>query len=202
MALEALYELDQSDHDLEAVLLHRAQALIEDALATPDGGGPRLALALAVAAAPVFVAEPADGPAADGWSEPLPAAERDALAAACGVDAAAVEAAHAKVTTLRTQAAYGAAIVRGVVRARERIDAVIAEIAPEWPVPQMAPVDRNLLRIALWEIASGSAPLRVVINEAVEMAREYVGESTRRMVNGALGSYSAGPQPLRLEGGV
>lgn len=200
MALEALYELDQSGHPLETVLRHRAQSVIEDGLATTDGVTPRLAVALAAAAAPAFLreGEPDD---ASGWSDVLTAADRDALALDAGAEAATVAAAHAKAVALRPQVAYGARIVRGVVRDLGRIDAVIAQIAPEWPVPQMAPVDRNLLRIALWEIGSGSAPLRVVINEAVEMAREYVGESTRRMVNGALGTYSAGPQPLKLEGG-
>lgn len=203
MALEALYELDQSRHPLDAVLLHRAQAVIEDGLTTSDGATPRLVIALAAAAAPAFLAdgEAAEAVDAAGWSDVLTAADRDALALSVGAEAASVAAAHAKAVSLRPQVAYGARIVRGVVRDLARIDAVIAQIAPEWPVPQMAPVDRNLLRIALWEIGSGSAPLRVVINEAVEMAREYVGESTRRMVNGALGTYSAGPQPLKLEGG-
>lgn len=201
MALEALYELDQSRHPLEAVLVHRAQAVVEDGLATTAGATPRLVIAVASAAAMAFVHD-GDPDAASAWSDELSAAARDALAQDAGVAPDVVEAAHVKALSLRPQVAYGARIVRGVVQHLARIDAVIAQIAPEWPVPQMAPVDRNLLRIALWEIGSGSAPLRVVINEAVEMAREYVGESTRRMVNGALGAYSAGPQPLKLEGGA
>ena len=76
---------------------------------------------------------------------------------------------------------------------------MIARIAPEWPVEQMAPIDRNVLRIALWEIASGSSPVRVAINEAVELARAFSGEGSRRMVNGALGAYTSGDRKLVLE---
>lgn len=90
---------------------------------------------------------------------------------------------------LRKQADYGAAVIRGVVGHRERLDQVIRQIAPEWPVDQMAPIDRNVLRIALWEIGLGEVPVRVAINEAVELARRYSGEGARRMVNGALGAF-------------
>jgi N utilization substance protein B len=73
---------------------------------------------------------------------------------------------------------------------------VVARIAPEWPVEQMAPVDRNVLRIALWEIGSGRAPVRVAINEAVELARLFSGEASRRMVNGALGTFVSSGTPV------
>lgn len=200
MALEALYELDQSTHSLDTVVLHRAQAMVEEALSTL---GARIPLALRAAliapAARAFLGEtPDDQGAPTAWPDAPSADAIAALSASTGAPAAAVTEAYAKATALRTQVAYGAKIVYGVAASLPAIDRVIAEIAPEWPVPQMAPVDRNVLRIALWEIGSGSAPLRVVINEAVELAREYVGESTRRMVNGALGTYAARSHPLDL----
>ncbi|MEO8082748.1 MAG: transcription antitermination protein NusB [Ardenticatenales bacterium] len=240
MALECLYELDQSTHVLDAVVVHRAEAMVEEALLTLGDRVP-LALrnALVAPAAHAFLlasesdaeetdAAPADRAGRDGGADvgQPDAASPDAASphavspdaaspvspwpAALSADAAAdlvartratpsaVAEAFAKVSALRTQVGYGGKIVYGVVASRAAIDRVIAEIAPEWPVPQMAPVDRNVLRIALWEIGSGSAPLRVVINEAVEMAREYVGESTRRMVNGALGTYATRTNPLDL----
>jgi N utilization substance protein B len=90
------------------------------------------------------------------------------------------------------QAEYAGRLVRGVRERLEVLDHVIERIAPEWPVDQMAPVDRNVLRIAIWEISTNSAPERVAINEAVELARLYSGEGSRRLVNGALGAYVGG----------
>jgi N utilization substance protein B len=63
----------------------------------------------------------------------------------------------------------------------------------------MAPVDRNVLRIALWEIGTGSSPVKVAISEAVELARTFSGEGARRMVNGALGAFAASGVRLDLQ---
>jgi N utilization substance protein B len=71
------------------------------------------------------------------------------------------------------------------------LDQFIAEHAPEWPLEQVAIVDRNILRIALWEFAVyGKTPIKVVINEAVELAKVYGSDSTPRFVNGVLGSLA------------
>lgn len=71
------------------------------------------------------------------------------------------------------------------------LDHFIAEHAPEWPLEQVAIVDRNILRIALWEFAVyGKTPIKVVINEAVELAKVYGSDSTPRFVNGVLGSLA------------
>lgn len=71
------------------------------------------------------------------------------------------------------------------------LDHFIAEHAPEWPLDQVATIDRNILRISLWEFAvSGQTPLKVAINEAVELAKVYGSDSTPRFVNGVLGSLS------------
>jgi transcription antitermination protein NusB len=82
-------------------------------------------------------------------------------------------------------------IVSGVYPKFEMLDRFIAEHAPEWPLDQVAIVDRNILRMALWEFAVyRKTPLKVVINEAVELAKVYGSESTPRFINGVLGSLA------------
>jgi len=82
-------------------------------------------------------------------------------------------------------------IVFGVLPLREVLDHVIARHAPEWPLDQIAAVDRNILRMACWEFAvQGDTPLKVAINEAVELAKTFGSESAPRFVNGVLGSLA------------
>ena len=72
------------------------------------------------------------------------------------------------------------------------LDQFISEQAPEWPLDQVAVIDRNILRIALWEFAvSGITPMKVAINEAVELAKLYGSDSAPRFVNGVLGSLAS-----------
>ncbi|HUG48325.1 MAG TPA: transcription antitermination factor NusB [Candidatus Limnocylindria bacterium] len=79
-------------------------------------------------------------------------------------------------------------IVEAVVRERERIDARIEAAAPQYPVVQLARIDRALLRSALGELLHcPTTPARVAIAEWVELARTYSGEPARRLVNGVLG---------------
>jgi len=79
----------------------------------------------------------------------------------------------------------------GVLRNLPEIDALVHEIAPEWPLPQMSPIDRNILRIAVFELMiAQDTPVKVAINEAVELAKLFGGDSTRRFVNGALGTLA------------
>jgi N utilization substance protein B len=83
-------------------------------------------------------------------------------------------------------------LVTGVLEHRERLDKIIEEIAPDWPLLQMAIVDRNILRIAIYEIAiDGETPIKVAINEAVELAKLFGGDSSRRFVNGVLGTLAS-----------
>ncbi len=84
-------------------------------------------------------------------------------------------------------------LVSGVVRNRSRLDDLIAKYAPEWPVDQLAIIDRNILRLALFEIGSqeSDTPPKVVINEAVELAKLFGSDSSPRFVNGVLGSALA-----------
>jgi N utilization substance protein B len=83
-------------------------------------------------------------------------------------------------------------IVLGVYSIAEILDGFIAENAPDWPLEQVAPIDRNIIRIALWEFAIyKQTPIKVAINEAVELAKIYGTDSTPRFVNGVLGSLSS-----------
>ncbi len=83
-------------------------------------------------------------------------------------------------------------LVRGVTDQQQQIDAAIAERASAFPLSEMAPVDRNVLRLAIFEMLfdNRAAPLRVVINEAVEIAKGYGSESSGRFVNGVLGAVA------------
>jgi N utilization substance protein B len=82
-------------------------------------------------------------------------------------------------------------IVFGIIPIIHELDEIIAKHAPEWPLDQVATIDRNIMRIALWEIAvSNQTPLKVAINEAVELGKLYGSESTPRFVNGVLGSLA------------
>ncbi len=72
------------------------------------------------------------------------------------------------------------------------LDGLIAKHAPEWPLDQVATIDRNIIRISLWEFAVyQKTPIKVAINEAVELAKVFGSDSTPRFVNGVLGSLAA-----------
>jgi N utilization substance protein B len=81
-------------------------------------------------------------------------------------------------------------LVSGVVRHLEMLNNFIAKYAPEWPVDQLAIIDRNILRLAFFEIGArdSDTPPKVVINEAVELAKVFGSDSSPRFVNGVLGS--------------
>jgi len=80
-------------------------------------------------------------------------------------------------------------LVRGTLESREEVDSMVAESAPEWPINELAVIDRNILRLALWELLIwGETPVKVAINEAVELAKRYGSDSAPRFVNGVLGT--------------
>jgi N utilization substance protein B len=85
-------------------------------------------------------------------------------------------------------AAFTRELVSTVVENRERIDGLIARFAPAWPLDQIAIVDRNILRMGIGEIIFDLVTVKVAINEAVELAKTYGGESSSKFVNGVLGS--------------
>jgi len=77
-----------------------------------------------------------------------------------------------------------------VLANKAQLDEMIITYAPEWPIEQMAIIDRNILRIALFEFAiRQETPPKVAINEAVELAKLFGSDSSRRFVNGVLGTY-------------
>ena len=122
VALQALYEIDSTEHDLEAVLNH---LLAERRL--PDENA-------------VFTRE----------------------------------------------------LVSGVTRNKERIDQNIKDFASAWPIEQMPLIDRNILRLAIFEILlDNRVPVKVAINEAVELAKTFGSDNSSKFVNGVLGSISA-----------
>jgi len=82
-------------------------------------------------------------------------------------------------------------IIFGVLPLTNNLDHVIAKFAPEWPLDQIAAIDRNILRIALWEFAVfHETPIKVAINEAVELAKLFGSDSAPRFVNGVLGALA------------
>lgn len=82
-------------------------------------------------------------------------------------------------------------LVEGVVDCIPELDQVMAELAPEWPVDQIAVIDRNILRIAIYELLFDlDTPPKVAINEAVELAKMFGSDSSPRFVNGVLGSLA------------
>ena len=87
---------------------------------------------------------------------------------------------------------YAGTILAGTFRHQETIDEHIGEAAPAFPVAQMAVIDRNVLRIAVYELMHQrkTVPVRVAINEAIEIAKNYGGENSGRFVHGVLGTIS------------
>lgn len=82
-------------------------------------------------------------------------------------------------------------LVFGVIEKLPKLDTIIAEAAPEWPIEQIAIVDRNILRLGLWELLFGdhaAVPPKVAINEAIELAKTFGGDSSGKFVNGVLGT--------------
>jgi N utilization substance protein B len=93
--------------------------------------------------------------------------------------------------TLLTEdlAEFARKIIFGVLPLTQDLDQLIAKYAPEWPLDQIAAIDRNILRIALWEFAVyRETPVKVAINEAVELAKLYAAETAPRFINGVLGT--------------
>lgn len=90
-----------------------------------------------------------------------------------------------------SQRAFALVLIQGVHEHAETLDQLISVHAPEWPLDQIAVIDRNILRLALWEVAFyGKTPLKVGINEAVELGKLFGTDSTPRFINGVLGSLA------------
>ena len=82
-------------------------------------------------------------------------------------------------------------LVEGVKKYLSQLDKIIEKAAPEWPLGQINIIDRNIIRIGLYELLYGNkeeVPPKVAINEAIELAKMFGGESSRRFINGVLGT--------------
>ncbi len=89
-------------------------------------------------------------------------------------------------------ASFAKTLVRGVVGNLEKLDKVISSSAPNWPMEQMAKIDKNILRLAIFEILfNNDVPIKAAINEAIELAKSFGSESSSRFVNGVLGTIVA-----------
>ncbi|MCK4362742.1 MAG: transcription antitermination factor NusB [Dehalococcoidia bacterium] len=83
-------------------------------------------------------------------------------------------------------------LVDGVLTNKGRIDSIIQTYAPAWPVAQLAIVDRNILRLAIFEISlNNRVPVKAAINEAVELAKTFGSDNSAKFINGVLGTVSA-----------
>lgn len=92
-------------------------------------------------------------------------------------------------------------LVKNTLKNRDKIDKLIEKCAPEWPLDQVTAVDRNILRLGIQELVFGNygeVPPKVAINEAIELAKTFGGESSARFVNGVLGTiYREMGEPLK-----
>jgi N utilization substance protein B len=88
--------------------------------------------------------------------------------------------------------ALAEALVRGVAAHRRAVDEAIERVSTNWRLDRMAKVDRNVLRLAVYELLETDVPVKVVINEAIELGKKYGSESTGAFVNGVLDKVASG----------
>lgn len=91
----------------------------------------------------------------------------------------------------KTDTPFMSGLLDGVLQKQTEIDLVITKAAPEWPLDRISPVDRNILRLGLYELLfadRNEVPAKVAINEAIELAKQFGGENSSKFVNGVLGS--------------
>jgi N utilization substance protein B len=96
-----------------------------------------------------------------------------------------------KIETSADASDFVTGLVKGVIENREQLDQNIRDFAPAWPLNQISIIDRNILRLAIFEILhDNKIPVKVAINEAVELAKTYGSNNSSRFINGVLGSVS------------
>lgn len=91
----------------------------------------------------------------------------------------------------KTDYAFMEKLLDGILQKQGELDSVIEKAAPDWPIDRISPVDRNILRLGLFELLfsdRGEVPAKVAINEAIELAKQFGGENSSRFVNGVLGA--------------
>jgi N utilization substance protein B len=90
-----------------------------------------------------------------------------------------------------TALSFARELIDGVAANKEHIDALIKAHAPHWPVEQLSAIDRNILRLAIFEISiNNKVPVKAAINEAVELAKTFGSDNSPRFINGVLGTIS------------
>jgi len=86
---------------------------------------------------------------------------------------------------------FARALVAGTLEHQAESDGIIARLAPAYPVSQLAPIDRNILRLAIYELLhDNNVPVRVAINEAVELAKDFGADNSAKFINGVLSSVA------------
>ena len=93
-------------------------------------------------------------------------------------------------------------LITGIVKKLKQIDEIIEKAAPEWPIEQITIIDRNVLRIGLYELLYAKkeeVPPKVAINEAIELAKTFGGESSGKFINGVLGTVYKQIEPENKE---
>ncbi|MGB4076699.1 MAG: transcription antitermination factor NusB, partial [Minisyncoccia bacterium] len=104
-----------------------------------------------------------------------------------------------------TDRPFMGSLLTGVLAKQQDLDLIIEKAAPDWPLPRIAPIDRNILRIGLYELLfsdRSQVPPKVAINEAIELAKVFGGDSSGRFVNGVLGAvYKEMGEPGKDEQG-
>jgi len=94
-------------------------------------------------------------------------------------------------TLAQEAVSFSEELVKGVLQNKSELDALIKKFAPAFPPEQMSIIDRNILRLAIFEILfNDKTPFKVAINEAIELAKEFGGDSSPRLINGVLGSIT------------
>jgi N utilization substance protein B len=117
--------------------------------------------------------------------------------AAAGIDEALVSFWRSFEPTEKEVQVLAEVLVRGVAADRRLVDELIEGVSTNWRLDRMAKVDRNVLRLAAWELVKGDAPIKVIINEAIELGKKYGSESTGAFVNGVLDKVAQGLPPAR-----
>ncbi len=98
---------------------------------------------------------------------------------------------------------FARTLVEGVLEHRGELDGIIARSASNWPLDQMAKIDKNILRLAIFEILfDNRVPLKAAINEAVELAKRFGSDSSSRFINGVLGSVATEQQAGGRKGAI
>ena len=80
------------------------------------------------------------------------------------------------------------ALTKGVADQTKQLDQKLSPLAPEWPIDSIAAIDRNVLRLGLYELETGEVPPKVAINEAVELAKAFGSDNSSKFINGVLGT--------------